>query len=357
MGVLERLKRVFKTTNPVIVYPSSGTGAWEAAMVNTLSPGDKVLMFETGQFMYLWRDLASRIGLEPIVEGDDWRTGVIIENAKATLEKDKRHEIKAVCMVHNETATGVVSDAEAMRKAMDEIGHPALLMVDTISSLGSTEYRHDDWRVDVTIGGSQKGLMLPAGLGFNAMSDKALDANKSAKLPRCYWDWNDMLKANKDGFFPYTPAANLLFGLDEAMDMLFEEGLDNVYARHERLAEATRRAVRGWGLETVCSGNGIPSPSITAAFMPEGHDADAFRQIVLERFDMSLGTGLARLQGKVFRIGHLGSFNELMLLGTLSGVEMGLEVADIPFSKGGLYAAMAFLAKTDSSTSKAAAAE
>ncbi|MDA1090261.1 MAG: aminotransferase class V-fold PLP-dependent enzyme [Proteobacteria bacterium] len=356
-GLLERLKLVFKTKNPVIIYPSSGTGAWEAAMVNTLSPGDKVLTFETGQFMHLWRDLCRRIGLEPIVEGDDWRTGVIIEDAKATLEKDTNHEIKAVCMVHNETATGVVSDVHAMRKAMDEAGHPALLLVDTISSLGSLDYRHDEWGVDVTIAGSQKGLMMPAGLSFNAMSDKALEANKSAKMPRCYWDWQDMLKNNNGGFFPYTPATNLLFGLDEAMDMLFEEGLDNVYARHARLAEATRRAVRGWGLETVCSGNGIPSPSITAAFMPEGHDADAFRKIVLERFDMSLGGGLARLQGKAFRIGHLGSFNELMLCGTLSGVEMGLEIAGIPFTKGGLDAAMSFLAKTESKAGKAAAAE
>ena len=356
LGVLARLKKVFKTKNPVVIYPSSGTGAWEAAMVNTLSPGDKVLMFETGQFMYLWRDLATRMGLEPVVEGDDWRTGVVIETAKATLEKDKNHEIKAVCMVHNETATGVVSDVEAMRKAMDEVGHPALLMVDTISSLGSLDYRQDDWGVDVTIGGSQKGLMLPAGLGFNSMSDKALEAHKTAKLPRCYWDWSDMLKANKDGFFPYTPAANILFGLDEAMDMLFEEGLENVYARHERLAEATRRAVMGWGLETVCQG-GIYSPSITAIFLPEGHDADEFRKMVLKRFDMSLGTGLARLQGKVFRIGHLGSFNELMLLGTLSGVEMGLDVAGIPFSKGGLDAAMAYLAHPDNAAANAKAAE
>jgi alanine-glyoxylate transaminase/serine-glyoxylate transaminase/serine-pyruvate transaminase len=356
LGVLARLKKVFKTKNPVVIYPSSGTGAWEAAMVNTLSPGDKVLMFETGQFMYLWRDLATRMGLEPVVEGDDWRTGVVIENAKATLAKDKNHEIKAVCMVHNETATGVVSDVEAMRKAMDEVGHPALLMVDTISSLGSLDYRQDDWGVDVTIGGSQKGLMLPAGLGFNSMSDKALEAHKTAKLPRCYWDWSDMLKANKDGLFPYTPAANILFGLDEAMDMLFEEGLENVYARHERLAEATRRAVMGWGLETVCQG-GIYSPSITAILMPEGHDADEFRKMVLKRFDMSLGTGLARLQGKVFRIGHLGSFNELMLLGTLSGVEMGLDVAGIPFSKGGLDAAMAYLAHPDNAAANAKAAE
>jgi len=354
-GLLERMKLVFKTTNPIIIYPSSGTGAWEAALVNTLSPGDKVLTFETGQFMHLWRDLARRIGLDPIVEGDDWRTGVIIEDAKATLEKDTNHKIKAVCMVHNETATGVVSDVEAMRKAMDEVGHPALLMVDTISSLGSMEFRHDDWGVDVTIAGSQKGLMMPAGLSFNCMSDKALEANKTAKMPRCYFDWQDMLNQNANGYFPYTPATNLLFGLDEALDMLCEEGLDNVYARHKRLAEATRRAAKGWGLETVCAGNGIPSPSITAIYTPEGHDADAFRQIVLDRFDMSLGTGLARLQGKAFRIGHLGWMNELMLMGTLSGVEMGFEVAGIPFSKGGLDAAMSYLASTESTNNKAAA--
>ena len=357
LGLLDRMKKVFKTTNPVIVYPSSGTGAWEAALVNTLSPGDKVLMFETGQFMYLWRDLATRMGLEPIVEGDDWHTGVVIEKAKATLEKDTNHEIKAVCMVHNETATGVVSDVAAMRKAMDEAGHPALLMVDTISSLGSMDYRHDEWGVDVTIAGSQKGLMLPAGLGFNAMSDKALEASKTAKLPRAYWDWQEMLKNNANGFFPYTPAANLLFGLDEAMDMLFEEGLDHVFARHERLAEATRTAVKAWGLATVCSQGGIPSPSITAIKMPDGHDAEVLRKMVLDRFDMSLGTGLARLNGKVFRIGHLGSFNELMLLGTLAGVEMGLEIAGVPHNKGGVNAAMTFLEDTDKAFSAKSAGE
>jgi alanine-glyoxylate transaminase/serine-glyoxylate transaminase/serine-pyruvate transaminase len=357
LGLLERLKKVFKTTNPVIVYPSSGTGAWEAALVNTLSPGDKVLMFETGQFMHLWRDLATRIGLDPIVEGDDWNTGAVIENAKAMLEKDTNHEIKAVCMVHNETATGVVSDVAAMRKAMDEAGHPALLMVDTISSLGSMDYRHDEWRVDVTIAGSQKGLMLPAGLSFNAMSDKALEAKKTAKLPCAYWDWEEMLNANANGFFPYTPATNLLFGLDEALDMLFEEGLDHVFARHERLAEATRTAVKAWGLATVCSQGGIPSPSITAVIMPDGHDAEALRKIVLDRFDMSLGTGLARLNGKVFRIGHLGSFNELMLLGTLAGVEMGLQIAGVPHNKGGVNAAMTFLEDTDTSYRAQSAAE
>ncbi|NQU59840.1 MAG: aminotransferase class V-fold PLP-dependent enzyme [Rhodospirillales bacterium] len=355
--VLERLKKVFKTKNPVVIYPSSGTGAWEAALTNTLSPGDKVLMFETGQFAYLWQDLAKRIGLDVIVHGDHWRTGVPVDEARGVLAKDKNHEIKAVCMVHNETATGVVSDVEGMRKAMDDAGHPALLLVDTISSLGSLDFRFDDWGVDVAIGGSQKGLMLPAGLGFNAISDKALEANKTSKLPCCYFAWQDMLNANKDGFFPYTPAANLLFGLDVAIDMLFEEGLDNVFARHERYAGATRAAVKAWGMETVCQAPGIYSPSITAIYTPEGHNSDAFRKVVLDNFDMSLGTGLARLQGKVFRIGHLGSFNELMMMGTLSGVEMGMELAGMPHEKGGVDAAMAFLTSSHAAENTRSAAE
>jgi len=357
LGVLERIKQVFKTKNPVVIYPSSGTGAWEAALTNTLSPGDKVLMFETGQFAFLWQDLARRIGLDVIVHGDHWPTGVPVDEAKAILADDKNHEIKAVCMVHNETATGVVSDVEAMGKAIKEVGHPALLMVDTISSLGSLDFRFDDWNVDVAIGGSQKGLMLPAGLSFNAISDKALEANKSAKMPRCYFDWQDMLNANKDGFFPYTPAANILFGLDVAMDMLFEEGLDSVFARHELYAGATRAAVAAWGMKTVCTEPGIYSPSITAIYTPDGYDADAFRQVVLENFDMSLGTGLARLKGQVFRIGHLGSFNELMMMGTLAGVEMGMELAGMPHEKGGIDAAMAFLTRCHAQENKRSAAE
>jgi alanine-glyoxylate transaminase/serine-glyoxylate transaminase/serine-pyruvate transaminase len=347
LSILERLKTVFKTEGAVITYPSSGTGAWEAALVNTLSPGDKVLMFETGQFATLWQELAGRLGLDvDMVEGD-WRHGVSAAEVESRLSEDKDHAIKAVGVVHNETATGVVSNVAAVRAAMDAANHPALLFVDTISSLASVDYRHEEWGVDVTIGCSQKGLMLPPGLGFNAVSEKALAAGENAKLPRSYWDWQGMLSNNANGFFPYTPSTNLLYGLDEALNMLLEEGLDNVFARHNRMAEATRRAVRAWELEILCLEPEEYSPVLTAVLMPEGHDADALRAVILDRFDMSLGTGLGKVKGKVFRIGHLGDFNELMLAGTLAGVEMGLGLAGVPHAKGGVAAALEYLASPD----------
>jgi len=348
LEVLEGLKPVFGTTQPVIIYPASGTGAWEAAMVNTLSPGDRVLMFETGQFAALWRRLAERLGLEvDYVEGD-WRHGVDPAQLEARLAEDRSHSIKAVCAVHNETSTGVTSDIAALRKAMDATDHPALLLVDTISSLGSTDYRHDDWGVDVTVAGSQKGMMLPPGLSFNAISKKALAASERAKLPRAYWRWDDMLGPNKEGFFPTTPATNLLYGLREALKMMQEEGLANVYARHARHAEATRRATQAWGLEVLCQNPAEYSNSVTAVLMPRGHSADGLRKLILERFDMSLGAGLGKLADKVFRIGHLGHFNDLMLAGTLSGVEMGLRLADVPYQRDGVRAALEFLAETSS---------
>jgi alanine-glyoxylate transaminase/serine-glyoxylate transaminase/serine-pyruvate transaminase len=355
LGVLDRLKQVFKTKGAVIAYPSSGTGAWEAALVNTLSPGDKVLMFETGQFAALWEGLAKRLGLAVETVPGDWRHGVSAAEAEARLKADKKHAIKAVCMVHNETSTGVTSDVAAARRAIDAAGHPALFMVDTISSLASVDYRHDDWSVDVTVGCSQKGLMLPPGLGFNAVSDKALAASKTAKLPRAYWEWQPMISNNASGFFPYTPATNLLYGLDAALDMLLEEGLDNVFARHKRLAEATRRAVRAWGLEILCLNPAEYSPVLTAILTPDGHDADKLRAVILERFDMSLGTGLGKVKGKAFRIGHLGDFNELMLAGTLAGVEMGLEVAGVPHRRGGVQAALDYLAAGDQAPARASA--
>ncbi|MGH6662345.1 MAG: pyridoxal-phosphate-dependent aminotransferase family protein [Rhodospirillales bacterium] len=347
LGVLERLKKVFKTDNAVIAYPSSGTGAWEAALVNTLSPGDKVLMFETGQFAALWKGLASRLGLDVVMVPGDWRHGVAVDEVESRLKDDKRHAIKAVCIVHNETSTGVTSDVAAVRRAIDLARHPALLLVDTISSLASIDYRHDEWGVDVTVGCSQKGLMLPPGLGFNAVSDKALAASKKAELPRAYWEWQAMLANNANGFFPYTPATNLLYGLDAALDMLFDEGLDNVFTRHNRLAEATRRAVRAWGLEILCLNPKEYSPVLTAVLVPDGHDADKLRAAILDRFDMSLGTGLGKVKGKVFRIGHLGDFNDLMLAGTLAGVEMGLEVAGVPHRRGGVQAALDYLSAGD----------
>jgi alanine-glyoxylate transaminase/serine-glyoxylate transaminase/serine-pyruvate transaminase len=341
--VLDGLKPIFQTKDAVLIYPASGTGAWEAALVNTLSPGDKVLMAETGQFASLWRALAERLGLEVHFLPGNWRQGVQPGSIAAALAEDKQHRIKAVCCVHNETSTGVTSDIAGVRRAMDDVGHPALLMVDTISSLASIDYRHDEWGVDVTIGGSQKGLMLPPGLSFNALGAKALKAHESAGMIRSYWDWSAMLQANKSGAFPYTPATNLLYGLDEAIVMLQEEGLPNVFQRHARLAEATRRAVQAWGLETVAEEAGEKSNSLTAVMMPQGHDADAFREVVLRRFNMSLGNGLGRLAGRVFRIGHLGDFNELMLAGTLSGVEMGLAAASVPHERGGVQAALDFL--------------
>jgi len=345
-AVLSGIKKVFRTEADVVIYPSSGTGAWEAALVNTLSPGDRVLMAETGHFATLWKRLAERLGLNVALLPGDWRHGVSATAIDDALRADREHGIKAVCIVHNETSTGVASRVAEVRAAIDRAGHPALFMVDTISSLASMDYRHDEWKVDVTVGGSQKGLMLPPGLGFNAISDKALTASKTAKLPRSYWDWGEMLATNVSGFFPYTPATNLLYGLHEALEMLFAEGLDRVFARHSRLAEATRCAVRAWGLEILCADPAEYSASLTAVVMPAGHSADALRKLVLDRFDMSLGQGLGKLAGKIFRIGHLGWFNDLMLCGTLAGVEMGLELARVPYRKGGAQAAMDYLART-----------
>jgi alanine-glyoxylate transaminase/serine-glyoxylate transaminase/serine-pyruvate transaminase len=343
LEVFHGLQKVFRTTGTVVIYPSSGTGSWEASLVNTLSPGDKVLMFETGYFAALWRNVALKLGLEVDFVPGDWRHGVDPAVVEKKLAADRDHKIKAVAVVHNETSTGATSRVHDVRKAIDRANHPALLLVDTISSLASIDYRHDEWGVDVTVCCSQKGLMLPPGLGLNAVSRKALEASKSAKLPRSYWDWEAMIRDNQMGFFPYTPATNLLYGLREALRLLFEEGLDRVLARHLRHAEATRRAVRAWGLEILCSNPDEYSPALTTVVMPEGHDADALRKVVLDRFDMSLGTGLGKLKGKVFRIGHLGDFNDLMLAGTLCGVEMGLSLAGIPFSKGGVTAALDFL--------------
>jgi alanine-glyoxylate transaminase / serine-glyoxylate transaminase / serine-pyruvate transaminase len=345
-AVLAGMKKVFRTEADVVIYPASGTGAWEAALVNTLSPGNRVLMAETGHFATLWKRLAERLGLSVTLLPGDWRHGVSATAIEEALESDVQHAIKAVCIVHNETSTGVTTRVPDVRAAIDRAQHPALFMVDTISSLASIDYRHDEWRVDVTVGGSQKGLMLPPGLSFNAISAKALAASKNAKLPRSYWDWGEMLGPNVSGFFPYTPATNLLYGLHESLDMLFAEGLDRVFARHDRLAEATRRAVRAWGLEILCADPIEYSSSLTAVMMPSGHSADAFRKVVLDRFDMSLGQGLGKLAGKIFRIGHLGYFNDLMLCGTLAGVEMGLGVAAVPYRKGGAQAAMDYLAET-----------
>jgi alanine-glyoxylate transaminase/serine-glyoxylate transaminase/serine-pyruvate transaminase len=343
-AVIAGMKRVFQTAHDVVIYPASGTGAWEAALVNTLSPGDRVLMVETGQFAALWRRLAERLGLVVEFVPGDWRRGADPGEIQRRLVADGERAIRAVCVVHNETSTGVTSRVADIRAAIDRAGHPALLMVDTISSLASIDYRHDEWGVDVTVGGSQKGLMLPPGLSFNAIGPKALAAAKAARLPRSYWDWGEMLAINGKGYFPYTPATNLLYGLAEALDMLFEEGLPNVFARHARHAEATRRAVRAWNLEILCADPAEYSGSLTAIVMPDGHDADAFRRVVLDRFDLSLGQGLGKLSGKVFRIGHLGWFNDLMLCGTLAGVEMGLAAAGVPHKRGGVDAAMEYLA-------------
>ncbi len=338
--VLSDIRKVFQTEGPVIIYGASGTGAWEAALTNTLSPGDKVLMYETGHFAAMWKKMAERLGLHPEFLAGDWRQGLDASHIAARLDEDRQHQIKAVCIVHNETSTGVTADVAAVRRAIDSARHPALLMVDTISSLGSIDYRHGEWGVDVTVAGSQKGLMLPPGLSFNAVSDKAIAASRSAKLPRSYWAWDDILESNKNGFWPYTPSTNLLYGLSEACDMLLEEGLANVFARHARFAQATRRAVRAWGLEVFCANPAAFSSSLTAVLMPQGQDADRFRKIVLDHFDMSLGTGLSKLAGKAFRIGHLGDFNDLTLMGTLAGVEMGLALAGVPYRPGGVGAAM-----------------
>ena len=341
--VLNGMQRIFKTKGTVIIYPASGTGAWEAALVNTLSAGDTVLMYETGQFATLWQKLATRLSLKPEFINGDWRHGADPAAIEARLAQDKQHAIKAVCVVHNETSTGVVSPIAEVRKAIDRIGHPALLLVDTISGLASIDYRHDEWGVDVTIAGSQKGLMLPPGLSFNAVSDKALAASKKATLPRSYWSWDEMQGPNKTGYFPYTPATNLLYGLREGIAMLEEEGLDNVFKRHDRHAEATRRAVHAWGLEIQCQNETQYSSILTAVRMPEGHSEAAFRKVVLENFNMSLGSGLGKITDKVFRIGHLGDFNDLTLMGTLAGVEMGLKLAKVPHHTGGVEAAMASL--------------
>jgi alanine-glyoxylate transaminase/serine-glyoxylate transaminase/serine-pyruvate transaminase len=347
LALLERLPGVFKTTGHVVVYPSSGTGAWEAALVNTLSPGDRVLAFETGHFATLWRNLAERLGLVVDFVAGDWRHGVDPEDVGRRLEDDRDHAIKAVTVVHNETSTGVTSRVAEVRAAMDAAGHPALLLVDTISSLASIDYRHDEWGVDVTVGCSQKGLMLPPGLGLNAISEKALAASASSRLPSGYWEWEPIIAANRLGSFPYTPPTNLLYGLRDALDMLFEEGLDAVFARHARHAEATRRAVRAWGLEVLCLDEREHSASLTAILLPDGHDADELRRVILERYDMSLGAGLGRLAGRIFRIGHLGHFNDLMLVGTLAGVELGLVAAGVPIRTGGVQAALDHVSETD----------
>ena len=345
-SVLGGLRSIFQTAGPVVIYPASGTGAWEAALVNTLSPGDAVLMCETGQFATLWKKLAERLGLVVEFIDGDWRRGADPDAIEARLGADRDRRFKAVCVVHNETSTGVTSRIPDVRRAIDRTGHPALLLVDTISSLGSVDFRHDEWGVDVTVAGSQKGLMLPPGLSFNAISEKALTASKTSRMPRSYWDWNEMLGPNANGFFPYTPATNMLYGLHEAIAMLLEEGLPNVFARHERHAEATRRAVRAWGLEILCRNPAEYSPALTAILTPEGHSADALRQVALSSFNMSLGQGLGKVAGKVFRIGHLGDFNDLTLIGTLGGVEMSLALAGIPHRKGGAQAAIDYLAGT-----------
>jgi alanine-glyoxylate transaminase/serine-glyoxylate transaminase/serine-pyruvate transaminase len=341
--ILEGLRPVFQTAGPVVIYAGSGTGAWEAALVNTLSPGDRVLMFETGHFATLWRNMAEKLGLVVEFVPGDWRSGVDPALVEAKLAEDRAHAFKAVMAVHNETSTGVTTRIPAVREAIDRARHPALFMVDTISSLASIDYRHDEWGVDVTVAGSQKGLMLPPGLSFNAVSDKAIAASRQAKLPRSYWRWDETIAMNRQGYFPSTPATNLLYGLHEALAMLHEEGMPAVFARHQRHAEATRRAVRGWGLEVLCRNPAEYSGSLTAVMMPDGHDADALRAEVLARFDMSLGTGLGRLGGRVFRIGHLGFFNDLMLCGTLCGVQMGLALREVPHHAGGVSEALAYL--------------
>jgi alanine-glyoxylate transaminase/serine-glyoxylate transaminase/serine-pyruvate transaminase len=344
-SVLAGVKGLFKTKNPVIIYPASGTGAWEAALTNTLSPGDKVLMVETGQFAVLWKQMADRLGLVADVIATDWRIAADANQIEAKLRADKDRSIKAVCVVHNETSTGCCTRLDEVRKAIDAAGHPALFMVDTISGLAAADLRHDEWGIDVTVAGSQKGLMLPPGLSFTAVSDKAIAATKTAKLTRAYFNWDDMFASNDGGWFPYTPATGLLYGLQEAIELINDEGLQNVFDRHERLAEASRRAVRAWGLELNCREAKYYSPAVTTVLMPDGHNADQFRKVVLDTFNMSLGTGLNKLAGKAFRIGHLGDTNELTVMGALTGIEMGLSIAGVPHKKGGVDAAMAYLAE------------
>jgi len=340
---LEGMKAVFQTTHPVVIYPASGTGGWEGALLNTLSPGDKVLAFDTGQFAALWAKAARNLSLDVDLVESDWRTGLEMEKLAERLDADGNHQIKAVMVVHSETSTGVASDIAAARRTMDEAKHPALLMVDTVSSLAAMDYRHDEWGVDVAVSGSQKGLMLPPGLGFNALSPRALEANKKARLPRSFWRWEEMLEQNSRGYFPYTPATNLLYGLQESLKMLNEEGLQNVFCRHRRFAEATRRAVAAWGLEIYPRDAARCSSSLTAVMVPEGFNEAALRKVILEKFNLSLGAGLGRVAGRIFRIGHLGDLNDLMLAGTLAGVEMGLELHAIPHRKGGVQAALAYL--------------
>lgn len=343
--VLTNLRLVFKTTQPIVVFPSSGTGAWEAALVNTLSPGDRILMYDTGHFSGLWRDVAKNLGYEVHYLPGDWRSSADPQTIEQALRDDHEQRLKAVAILHNETSTGVTSQISLIRKAIDAAGHSALLLVDTISSLGSMDYRHDEWGVDVTVAGSQKGLMLPPGLAFNAVSEKALNAQRTSRSRRSYWDWNALLSSNQSGYFPYTPATNLLYGLRESLNLLLDEGLNAVFNRHERHARATRAAVRGWDLELLCREESCYSQSLTAVLMPQGHDADHLRRVILERYNLSLGTGLGKLKGQVFRIGHLGDFNDLMLCATLCGIEMGLTACETPFTAHGTGAALSFLAQ------------
>lgn len=346
LEVLAKVKKVFQTENDVVIFPASGTGAWEAALCNVLSPGDKIITYETGHFASLWAKLARKIGAEPVVVGEDWRAGVDPDVIEKALRDDSSHEIKAVCVVHNETSTGSTTVVKEIRDAIDAAGHPALLLVDTISGLCSADLRMDEWGIDVVISGSQKGLMLPPGISFNAVGPRALEAAKTSEIRKSYWDWNEMIAANKTGYFPYTPATNLLYGLNEAIDLLLGEGLENVFARHQRFAAATRLAVQTWGLENLCTSERHFSPVLTAVLMPEGHSADGFRKVVLDNFNMSLGSGLSKVADKVFRIGHLGEINELTLMGTLAGCEMGLKLAGVPHQTGGVDAAMRFLTET-----------
>ncbi|MGN6463168.1 MAG: pyridoxal-phosphate-dependent aminotransferase family protein [Pseudolabrys sp.] len=352
---LEGIKTIFKTAHPVIIFTATGTGAWEAALTNTLSPGDKVLTVETGQFGLLWKKMAEKLGLKPEVIETDWRHGVDPNEVEKRLRADKNKEIKAVCVLHNETSTGALSDIAGVRKAIDAAGHPALLLVDTISSLASADYRHDEWGVDVAVGGAQKGLMLPPGMSFNALSPKALEASKTSKLPKSFFSWDDMLNMNKSGYFPYTPGTLMLFGLNEGIAMLHEEGLDNVFARHNRLAEATRRAVKHWGLEIICQDPKCYSPTLTAVLLPDGHDADAFRALALENFNISYGASFGRFAGKMFRIGHLGDVNETSMIGALGATELALQMAGVPIKKGGAQAAMEHLLSDMSSGARKAA--
>jgi len=360
LTVLDGIKKIFKTRQPVVIYPASGTGAWEAALSNTLSPGDTVLMYETGHFATLWKKMAVNLGLKPEFLGlpgiEGWRRGVQPDMIEKRLREDTHHAIKAVCVVHNETSTGVTSDIPAVRRAIDAAGHPALLMVDTISSLACVDYRHDEWGVDVTVSGSQKGLMLPPGISFNAVSQKAFAAGADAKLPRSYWGWTEIIEMNKSGYWPYTPNTNLLYGLSEALEMLLDEGLGNVFARHQRLAEACRRAVRAWGLDIQCADPAVYSPSLTGVMMPEGIDADAVRKLIYECFDLSLGTGLGKVKGRMFRIGHLGDCNDLTLMATLAGCEMGLKLANVPLAGSGMAPAMDYLASQAKAAQPKAAA-